>query len=62
MPTLDCLDIDNANVRLRDASSRTVNAAIKLDVDLGGSSDLYYYSDPVMGKTRISEDSTMSKK
>ena len=59
---LDDLFMDNAIVRLRGASSCTINAAVKVDIDLGGSSDLYYYGNPVMGKTKISDDSKMTKK
>lgn len=54
--------VDNADMKMRGASSCTINLDGKLDVDLGGDSDLSYYGNPVMGDTKISGDSTMTRK
>ena len=59
---LDNLLVENAIVNLKNASSGNINAAVKIDADLSGSSDLIYYGNPVMGNTKISGDSTMTKK
>lgn len=59
---LDILDVVNANVKLNSASTGTINLKGKLDVNLSGDSDLFYFGEPVMGNTMISGDSTMQKK
>jgi len=51
--------VDNAKVNLRGASEGFISPSGKLDVDLSGASDLCYRGNPVMGKTKISEDSRL---
>lgn len=53
--------VDNAEVKLRGASDAYINLTGKLDIDLGGASDLVYLGNPVMGKTKISDDSRLTR-
>jgi len=59
---LDELKAVNADIRLSGASTATINLTGKLDVNLSGDSDLFYFGNPVMGNTKISGGSTMSRK
>jgi len=58
---LDNLTVNNADVRLSDASTSTVSLDGKLDVDLSGASKLRYSGEPVLGETKISGGSTLSR-
>jgi hypothetical protein len=59
---LEKLIVDNADMHLSGASKSTIKLTGKLDVNLSGDSELYYYGNPVMGSTRISGGSKMVRK
>ena len=59
---IDNLAAINGDIRLSGASTATLNLSRKLDVNLSGDSDLFYFGDPVMGNTKITGGSTMSRK
>jgi hypothetical protein len=61
---IDLLDfvIRNARVKLSGASRSTVNMNGKLDVDLGGASNLEYAGQVTMGDVRVTGASTLKKR
>jgi hypothetical protein len=59
---LDNLLVEKAIIHLKSASSGNINASVKIDADVSGSLDLVYYGNPVIGNTKISGDSTMTRK
>lgn len=59
---LSVFSVENAVVKLRGASNAYITPHGKLDIDLGGASDLVYLGNPVMGKTKISDDSRLTRK
>ena len=54
--------VADAAVDLSGASSATVNASGRLDVDLGGASRLTYFGNPTLGTVNVSGGSTLSEK
>jgi len=56
------LTVVDADVTLSGASEATVNASGSLDVDLAGSSDLFYVGEPQLGTVKMAGDSTMEQR
>jgi hypothetical protein len=59
---LENFTVRDANVTASGASSATINATGKLDVDVSGASRLYYLGNPTLGKVNVTGASTMSRK
>jgi hypothetical protein len=61
---LDLTDllVVNASVILSDASTATVNASGRLDVDASDASDVYYLGDPTLGEINTSSESSVEPK
>lgn len=62
MIKLEDFTVRNADIRLGGESIAAIKPEGKLDVDLKKGSSLAYYGNPVLGATRISDDSTMARK
>jgi RNA polymerase sigma factor (sigma-70 family) len=60
--TLAEFALDSADVTLKDASHATIQVKKQLDYDLSGASNLRYRGDPMIGKKRATEASSVSGK
>ena len=56
------LPVVNASVSLSDASTATVNASGRLDVDASDASEVYYLGDPTLGEIDTSSESSVEPK